>query len=254
MAVTGSVSQNVYTEQDIFTTQYHRMREEPLLNGDDELVIPVRNENRPHFRRVGRASFGRRIGRGENDLTHNACVDKIFQKLSVPNRRSRLTTYVFAPGSARMEQVFFAPGVTSAYKWYKEADARIAFDDGTYIQPDLAGRDANRFFPRASCPNVIIEVVRTHAPEEQTFQRLYELSLANTIVVFYFIAEGKSSGILNHLTDDPAMFTLRVSHYMIGGELYNNGDTACSRREAEEMSDWYRYVSDAYFTPAMRKA
>ncbi|MNJ17285.1 hypothetical protein D3C77_115620 [compost metagenome] len=235
MAVTGSISGNEYTEHDIFTGLYPRIKEEPLFNGDDELVVPVRNSSRPHFRRVGRASFGRQVGRGENNPTHNACVDRIFRNLSEPERPIRLTTYVFAPNAPHSEQVFFAPGVASDYRWFKEADARIAFDDGTYIQPDLAGRDANRFFPRASCPNIIIEVVRTHVPEAATFQRLYELSLANTIVVFYFIAEDKAGGILNHMTATDDLFTLRVSHYMIGGSSTTTGSQSVP---AEKKRRW----------------
>ncbi|MCI9876952.1 hypothetical protein [Pseudomonas atacamensis] len=254
MGATGSISGNQYSETDILTERYLRMREEPLFSANDELVVPVRNINRPHFRRVGRASFGARVGRSENNPTHNECVDLIFERLSSNDRANRLITYVFAPNTPRSEQVFFAPGVTSDYRWYKESDARIAFDDGTYIQPDLAGRDANRFFPRANCPSIIIEVVRTHAPEVETFRRLYEVSLANTIVVFYFVAQDKVSGILNHMTVTEALFTLRVSHYMMGGQLYNNGEPACARREDEELGHWFRYLQGAYFEPAMRKA
>lgn len=254
MTVTGSISGCEYTESDIFTDRYTRMKLEPLFNSDDELVVPVRKESQPHFRRVGKASFGKRVGRSENNPTHNDCVDQIFERLTQGSRLNRFTTYVFEPNTQHNEQVFFAPSVTSDYRWVKEADARIAFNDGTYIQPDLAGRDANRFFPRASCPNIIIEVVRTHAPEELTFQRLYELSLANTITIFYFIADGRGSGILNHTTATNDHFTLRVSHYMIGGQPYSNGQPVWTRRPNEDLAPWYHLLQSKYFEPAMRKA
>ena len=58
MAARGGFSNRVYQVQDIFSQAlYPRMREEPLLNEADELVIPVRNIDSPHFRRIGRASF-----------------------------------------------------------------------------------------------------------------------------------------------------------------------------------------------------
>ncbi|MCW2293174.1 hypothetical protein M2262_003224 [Pseudomonas sp. BIGb0408] len=255
MAATGTISEEVYIEQDILNPlQYAKMKIEPLINEQDELVVPVRNLDTPHFRRIGRASFGRRIGRSEDDPTHDKCVQQIFDHLQAPGQVKTLLTYFFPVGSqSREEQVVFATGAASDYRWVKEEGARIAFHDGTYIQPDLAGRDANRFFPRASCPNIIIEVIRTHPPEANTFERLCELSLANTIVVFYFIGEERTGGLLNHMIVESGSFTLRVSHYMIGGQLYNNGLPVYDRAKYSTAQLWYSMVKSSYFERAMKK-
>ncbi|QKG67051.1 hypothetical protein HP062_16510 [Pseudomonas sp. B14-6] len=254
MAVTGGVSGRDYTEQDIFTELYPRMKEEPLFNRDDELVVPVRNTERPHYRRVGRASFLRRLGRAENNPTHDECVQNLYTKLCETQRRISISSYIFADDGTREEQSLFATGHTSDYRWFREADARVAFDDDTYIQPDLAGRDANRFFPRASCPNIIIEVIRTHAPDFEAFAKLYELSLANSMIVFYFIGDGSLSSKLNHMKEEEGCLTLRVSHYMIGGQPYNNGKPILGLRDGEEVEHWHTFLSNSYFRQAKEKA
>lgn len=101
MAVTGGVSGRDYTEQDIFTELYPRMKEEPLFNRDDELVVPVRNTERPHYRRVGRASFLRRLGRAENNPTHDKCVLNLYTKLYGTKGRISISSYIFSEDGTR---------------------------------------------------------------------------------------------------------------------------------------------------------
>jgi hypothetical protein len=75
------------------------------------------------------------------------------------------------------------------YEWWRKAsDCRIPFADERYIQPDICGRDVASFYPGAHNRSVIIEVIQTHYPEEETFFRLLQLSKQNRLVVFYFIA------------------------------------------------------------------
>ncbi|EBI5269569.1 hypothetical protein DPG66_20265, partial [Salmonella enterica] len=79
----GLISGRDYSECDIFDhTLYPRMREEPLLNEDDCIVVPVRNEITPHFRRVGNPSFGKRLGRAEDNPTHDNCVNYLYDELN----------------------------------------------------------------------------------------------------------------------------------------------------------------------------
>jgi hypothetical protein len=177
----GLISGREYFEKDIFDpTIYPRMKEEPLLDDDDCIVVPVRNEKAPHYRRVGSPSFGRMIGRAENNPTHDCCVEFILKELTSSKvEHIKFSTNRFSKNGTYEGQVIFSPLSDSDYKWYMEKDSRIAFQEGTYIQPDISGRDANKFFPRAAYPNVIIEVVRTHSPELETFKKLFELSKTN---------------------------------------------------------------------------
>ncbi len=255
MAARGCVSGREYSVANIFDDAvYPRMKEEPLLNALDELVVPVRKVGAPHFRRMGKASFGKRIGRTENNPTHNECVRVLHEQLSDTDvTRVSISTYLFSEG-AREEQVIFSTLPGSDYRWFMEADARIAFENDTYIQPDLSGRDANRFFPRASCPNIIIEVIRTHEPEEETFNRLYELSRTNTLVVFYVIGEGSRGGKLNNFRRNGEELTLRISHYLIAGQPYVNGVAVKALGEDETLAHWHKYLTNSYFKKAKESA
>lgn len=247
MAAKGSNTGRTYQEIEILDNNaYPAMRAETLLNEDDELVVPVRNQGRPHFRRIGALSFGTRVGQSEADPAHNKCVDEILGKLTATNG-VELCVYVFDENGDRHTQVIFSTLPDSDYRWVKEGGARVAFSDGRYIQPDIAGRDATKFFPRSSCPNIIIEVIRTHEPDLETFKRLYELSKASTIVVFYFINDDAWKTKLNHVLNDANPFRLRISRYMINGSVYVGDSEKCERQKGERLEDWYLRLANSYF-------
>ncbi len=254
--VRGSRSGREYSEKDIFDpAAYPRMKEEPLIDSDDCIVIPVRNQGSPHFRRVGLPSFGARLGRSENDPTHNACVDQLFEKLSDEGIEGiDFYTYVFSDAGEREDQVIFSTQPDAAYKWFKETDSKIGFADGTYIQPDLGGRDSDRFFQKSAYPTVLIEVVRTHHPDEKTFFKLLELSKMNCHTFFYFIGEGKTFSVLNNFKTAGGRLRIRFSKYLLGGVLYNNGKAFHSKKSDETDGHWYQYVQNTYFRTAKEKA
>lgn len=253
--VRGLISGKKYSENNIFDRElYPRMKEEPLLDEDDCLVIPVRNANTPHFRRLGNPSFGNRLGRDENNPTHDNCVQLLLDKLSSNNIKNiKFSTYVFE-NDVREEQIVFSPQDDSNYLWCKESDCRIAFEDGTYIQPDIAGRDSNKFSPRSAYPNIIIEVVRTHSPDSSTFRKLFELSKTNYHIYFYFIAEDENTSKLNHYKTVKNELTVRLSHYLIGGELFKNGNLYAPQGDNETYDHWFQYLENSYFTVATENA
>lgn len=248
--VRGVISGREYSEKDIFAPElYPRMKEEPLLNDDDCLVVPVRNKAAPHYRKISNKSFGIRLGRSENNPTHDDCVGYIVNEISNAGVVSiRFSTYVFADDGSHEEQVIFGTLEDSDYRWFKEGEAKVAFHDETYIQPDIAGRDVNKFFPRSAYPNVIIEVIRTHHPELETFQKLFELSKTNYHVYFYFIPESKRYSKFNNIKNMGGQITVRVAHYLIGGVLYTNGKPFAAQKNDETFEHWYKYLEDSYFT------
>ncbi|MBH3442321.1 hypothetical protein I5L59_01845 [Pseudomonas moraviensis] len=253
MPALGAISGTTYGETEILNpAKYAAMQNEPLLSANDEVVIPVRNQVRPHFRRLGGSSFGSRLGRGESNPTHNKCVDDLFASLNSAVSVV-LSVYVFNNTGQYHQQPIFSTLPGAKYAWFKEADARVGFCDGTYIQPDIGGRDTAKFFPRSSSPTILIEVVRTHSPELDTFKKLYELSLANTIVVFYFIADGQSFSKLNHLPTNPRAFEIRMSRYLLNGEVYIN-DKVVYQRGSLSLDAWYLHLSLKYFQAAQSMA
>ncbi|HDZ8926545.1 hypothetical protein [Aeromonas sp. S9(2024)] len=252
----GLISGREYTAEDIFDpTIYPRMKEEPLLNEDDCIVVPVRNENTPHYRRVGSPSFGIRLGREENNPTHNDCVKYLHDELvNADIAGIKFSTNIFGKDCVHQEQVIFSPLNDSDYMWYKESDARIAFPDSTYIQPDIAGRDKNKFSSRSAYPNIIIEVVRTHHPDLDTFKKLFDLSNTSNHIYFYFIGEERHSSKFNSLSISDDVLKIRISHYLIGGTLYKNGNPYAPKGENETFEHWYKYLENSYFTTARERA
>jgi len=195
------------------------------------------------------------LGKAENNLTHDNCVNYLYQQLKNQNiQKIMFSTYVFGEDKKYEEQVIFSPLNDSNYGWYKEADARIAFHDQSYIQPDIGGRDINRFFPRSAYPNIIIEVVRTHYPDKDTFQKLFEISKTNHHIYFYFIGEDKKTSALNNASIFNNALKIRVSHYLIGGQVYKNGNSYAAKKDNESFEHWYNYLKNTYFTYAMEKA
>lgn len=253
--VRGTKSNREYTVNDIFGNNYPRMKEEALLDDDDCLVVPVRNERSPHFRRLGNPSFSNRLGRIENNPTHDNCVQDILDKLADQDLESiEFSTYVFEDDKPYEEQIIFTPLNDSEYAWCKEGDAKIAFHDETYIQPDLAGRDLKKFFPRSAYPNIIIEVIRTHHPEQNTFEKLFELSKTNHHIYFYFIAEGENISKFNHIKIEDNILKIRFSHYMIGGNIFKNGKLYAPKNENETFEHWYEFLENSYFIRAKENA
>jgi hypothetical protein len=256
MPARGGFSNRVYQDEDIFSQAlYPRMREEPLLNDADELVIPVRKTGGPHFRRIGRPSFGSRLGRAENNPTHDMSVSMLHTLLSSEDtKRVSVSVYVFDDQGVFEEQVIFSTLAGTDYRWFMENTARVGFHDEKYIQPDLSGRDANKFFPTSSSPNVIIEVIRTHIPEETTFARLQELSKANTLVVFYFISDRAKGSKINNWRTEGDHTTIRVSRYMMSGNLYINGNPVAPQQQGESFSHWYDYQTNTFFANGIGQA
>lgn len=87
----------------------------------------------------------------------------------------------------------------------------------------------------------------------ETFEKLYELSKTNSHVYFYFISQGNRTSKLNHFKDQEGGIVIRLSHYLIGGQLYRNGNAVYPKQKDETFDHWYDYLSTAYFRSAMEK-
>lgn len=117
----------------------------------------------------------------------------------------------------------------SQYQWVREPETRQWFEAKKYIQPDIYDFDASR---RSAGPNnksVVIEVIRTHEPETETYDRLVKLSELNHLVLFYFCNPNKNHkgswlGTFDptvHQPDQP--LRLRIEHYLVDGMFYKQG-------------------------------
>ncbi|WP_426269235.1 hypothetical protein ACN9MB_13470 [Dyella kyungheensis] len=161
----------------------------------------------PHFSPVGKAVQVEAIDSEatERDITHNDVVQRLCAALSHyksnfviatnhPKEKVRVRLkeegFKFVPKPVRL----WACQAEPDFVWRREPWTHRWFERIKYIQPDLVGFDANRAFPGPNNPNVIIEVINFHPPEEETWRRLVELSLNHHWVLFYLCAKGHEVG------------------------------------------------------------
>ncbi|WP_372388982.1 hypothetical protein [Xanthomonas axonopodis] len=234
-SVKGAESGTPFHEDQIWIDSiYAKMRAEPLLNEDDEIVIPVRSQETPHFRRLGLGKGFQATERKEPSKKHTEVIVDLFKRLESEKNNIEMSTYVFLNkkevwvnaerGREIVSQILFRPVAASTYAWYREN--RIRFDDGTYIQPDLCGRDTKTMTPGAFNPGIIIEVIDSHPPEPATLSKLMKLSMCAHHVYFFFITSDQpyNSQYLNSVKKGKARASLRFTYALIGGELIVNGE------------------------------
>lgn len=233
------------------------MRNEPLalINESDTLVRPIRRKDAPHFRRLSESIFVDRIGRSESDPTHEECIKFLVRKLQ--NNRLRITTPTFDEKGKRERdgQTLHEAVSSSTYLWWhKAADCRIPAGKRRYIQPDICGRDPSAFWPGAKNKNVIIEVIQTHAPEEDTFFQLLELSAVNYLVLFYFIAPEVFKTQYSQYYENGSELIIRTTHYLMDGEPYKNGEVTGPKKSAGQTDrEWLSHIYANYFGTPMRE-
>lgn len=239
-------------DQILIPDKYYEMKAESLMIDEDKLVVPVRNKVRPHFRAISKGNFVDRIGRIDPDPSHNACVEKLLVHLS--DKRLRLLTNVFPDDGTRDEQVIFEEPLDIRYLWGKEAAVRIPVGYGKYIQPDLAGRDRRQFHASNRFPSVIIEVIRTHPPDFDTFFCLLRLSTQGHIVVFHFIGPGCVDSTYNRLTTIDDTICIACAYYLNGGSVYKNSESDKWMPLSDTTDEeWYGYLKEKYWGFAMKE-
>ena len=145
------------------------------------------------------------------------------------------------------------------YRWWSDAGGtRIAVGYGRYIQPDLCGRlaQSDAFNASLKWPSLIVEVIDTHYPEENTFYELLKLSTQNHVVVLHFIRAPHFSSYWSQLeTPDNRHPVLRAVHLLIDGNVVINGDPLSDEKappqDRAKFSSWYVNFAVNIFKPAV---
>jgi hypothetical protein len=251
----GQITGARYTETDIVNpSTYARMQMEPLFLEDDPdvLVWPIRREGAPHFRRSSNAGsiYRSLVGRRETDPTHSRCVETLTRELCA--KRLRVWSATF-DGESRDPQGFAVHGQgDDVYDWWQDGAAcRIPLSDGRFIQPDICGRSRASLFPTARSRSIVIEVVQTHLPEEETFFALLELSRWNYVVLFYYVAPGKLHSKYSWFRSGEHEVDITVAYFLLNGVVYRNGREFENRTNSD--SEWYQYLRATYFATPMEK-
>jgi hypothetical protein len=254
MPAIGKETKRKYFEAEILDPNIlGMMRVEVLSAEDDEesVVVPVRHATTPHFRTLARGAYRTRVGVTEKNTSHDDCIDVLKRRLT--GKPVGLRTMVFASGNEHF--VLLEPSKDSSYAWYKEA--RIPLEGGRYIQSDLCGRDTLAFSSGTTNPAIIIEVVQTHLPEQETFYALLNISKRNTFVGFYFIGPEREFSKFNSTksikkNDETVKVYLRFAYYLIDGVFYENG-TPVDREAGIDDATWYQTLMADQFAHAMNR-
>ena len=148
------------------------------------------------------------------------------------------------------EQVIFFSSDAAQYRWFSENECRVAFEGGSFIAPDIAGRDLTVFSPSAGHETVIVEVIQTHYPDQETFFRLLSLSSVGHLVIFHFVASGKWTSKFNRCDIEDGVIKLRPAYYLAQGHVFKNG-REWNKPDNQSDEQWYSYLESTYFKHAM---
>ncbi|QTK46696.1 hypothetical protein [Xanthomonas euvesicatoria] len=243
-----------------------RMQTLPLYDAEDMEVEPVResiNGKSAHFRRKKEKKMGNQIGLSENKPDHNAAVDDILEELSTNklpliftslHRYKRIEVNIDGEKAKVAEPIDIGNVIKIAdYRWFKESRARIWLDAERYIQPDLMGCDSLRASPTPSTPAVVIEVIRTHPPEFETYLALRDASTRNHLILFFFIAGERRNDELNSIELRDDLCEVRAQLYLKNGFLYQRDEKIEIDRSIAEAGPEvaYQHLINTRFNPAM---
>lgn len=204
---------------------YAEMTSEPLVDAHDNLLAAVRHKKTPYFRHLSDSKL-QLLPRDERSVRHNEVIQQLLSLLSAATTDVSIFTYVFEDDGteSKYEQTLFAMNRSADFRWY--AESQIQFDDFTYIQPDLCGRDTSRMAPTRTRPGIIIEVIDSHFPEPETFEKLMELSRCSYHVYFLVMGEFRlhhAQKLYKFPIQKNCPFRLRSAWALINGELVKNG-------------------------------
>ena len=206
--------------------RYACMTAHALVDENDAPLAAVRRQGAPHFRRLGKEDAVRLLPRAHRSERHTKTINDLLRALRLSGREIRIFTNVWEEdGSANSsEQTLFSYRAGASFDWFTEHT--IQFDDLTRIQPDISGRYATTMAPSGRSPAVIIEVVDTHFPELETFEKL--MSLSRTGHQIYFFILGKFPLVhaqrLNKFTiQEDVRLDLRITWALLKGQLVRNG-------------------------------
>jgi hypothetical protein len=236
-----------YVERDICEPdKYIEMQRDTLWLPDHSAqVFPVRHPTSPHFRRFRSDVYRVRVGRKERSEAHAKCIAFLIRNLKA--NAFQLSTPTFTDGVRSPDGQVFLKAKKDTYDWWSDSKGtRIPIGNGRYIQPDLCGRRRipDAFHATLKWPNVIVEVIDTHYPEQETLFELLKLSTQNFVVMLHFIRGPSFSSYYSRLEvdDDRGLVKLRDVLLLIDGEVLMNGTARADKVRLTNSADfalWY---------------
>lgn len=233
------------------------MQSQTLWDADFQEVFPVhcKGKKRSHFKAKNELLDAdiESAERADNDPTHNDAVDSIQQGLTSPKAQSIEVLIKCKPGSKSSSRSVWKSHPSSHYHWFKEPATRLDIDPAHFVQPDVVGTDSTRMSRSKKNPCIVIEVVRTHWPESETFKSLEQLSRMNTLILFYFVKKNlHRNSFVNKANLASAQKAITVSSYLHNGIFYLN-DCAVETDPKLTMDERYIFIKNAAVADAEKK-
>jgi hypothetical protein len=175
---------------------------------------------RAYFRlRKGYVDDGR-ADPGEKDKLHDETIRRIHARLVAADSIEVRTTKWSIDGKPSDHTLWHSHPLRKL-TWKLDPLTRIWIDQKRYFQPDITGSDPRSPYASPKNPWILLEVIHHHWPEETAWRSLLALSSANHLVVFYFVKGEESNNWVNR-TFGQTPFVMKVSFYLLDGELYHD--------------------------------
>ncbi|MDC8640805.1 hypothetical protein ABVB18_20875 [Xanthomonas citri pv. mangiferaeindicae] len=158
---------------------------------------PRKGDHRSHFK-LKSGSQRSPSNPDQIDETHNDAIDILANQLNrtspPPPARPLAPIKISAKtgiwkNKTELTKNVWASNPSSIYRFYKDPATRLMLSGTHSIQPDIIGIDTTRINRTKINPTIIIEVVNTHWPDQNTWEQLVALSRINYIIGFYFVSK-----------------------------------------------------------------
>jgi hypothetical protein len=183
-----------------------------LYDEDEEYrIFPRFNEQTPHF--YCRSKTIRTIDKNRLDKSkkHDDRIDDLINDLKSVNT-FKIGYYTF---DKNLEEKYFETLLSiKDYSWDKEVH-RIISSDSRVIH-DIFGAELSLSMSQKK-PNIAIEVVKTHFPEKNTFEKLLKLSEEFPLLIIFDFTIKKNYYF--QVKSDENL--IRISHYICNGSLWD---------------------------------
>lgn len=256
----GSKTGKVYDVADVLNeARYAEMSQESLADtSDGTLVVAVRRQEAPHFRRLGSSPYRIAVQRRENNPMHNQTVSDLTAAFRA--KTTVFQTRTFDESGPAGVKILLGPADAGEYEWWSDdAGNRIPVGDGRYIQPDICGRSTQKdgFWATIGQPSLLVEVIQTHPPEAETLFHLLNLTERNHILVLYFVAPERRSTQFSYTLVTAQGVHVTTAFYFISRQLFANGEAKVRIPEApralDEFVQWYAHFRSHFLDDIMKR-
>ena len=210
-------------------------------------VNPHELSKEPYFR--FKTSPGKNLTRNENNPSHTE-MRRILKNHLMNVKSLRLYTFIdFQEGGKdEVALVYNIPSIHNNFSWFEESYCQL--DRNHFSYWDILGRDTTIGNPPPSRPNIVIEVIQSSFPSQETFRFMCEISESRNHIFILFFIDNKVDKrknynfYWNNLIKNEDHLDIRCTFYIMDGYLYKNGTQIA-------YLGWDKEIDGHYFRPVL---